>query len=128
MLFRSIPSSNEFHSYYKYYIFLKSEELKKNWSRRIIIETLNKLQIPCDTGTCPEIYMEKAFGNYFYRIVGDEDNGSLDSTNKKDGLRLPDAKNMGERSMVFLVHPTLDMNSIHYVIDTLKQVMKKACR
>ena len=90
----TIPSSNEFHSYYKYYIFLKSEELKKNWSRRIIIETLNKLQIPCDTGTCPEIYMEKAFGNYFYRIVGDEDNGSLDSTNKKDGLRLPDRKSV----------------------------------
>ncbi len=118
----TLPPSDTFHSYYKFYFFLKLEELKKGWGRREIIEALNKSNIPCDTGICPEIYLEKAFKNYSFKIVGGEGNDF------KKGNRLPNAKHLGETSMVFLVHPTLDIKAIHYMIDKLKWIMKKACR
>ncbi len=45
----------------------------------------------CRQGHCPEVYLEQAFDNSGFR----PDN------------RLPIAKELGETSMQFLVHPTL---------------------
>lgn len=121
------PPPDVYHSYYKYYIFLKSDDLKEGWSRRAIIETLNKQNIPCDTGICPEIYLEKAFESCLFRIDRDDGNFHSDIKNEKEVHRLPNAKKLGETSMAFLVHPTLDSQTIQYVIDKLQRVMEKAC-
>ena len=70
------------HTYYKYYVFVRPEYLKPNWSRDRIIETLNTKGIPYFSGSCGEIYLEKAF----------ESSGLQPST------RLPVAKELGETS------------------------------
>ncbi|MDA3791452.1 MAG: DegT/DnrJ/EryC1/StrS aminotransferase family protein [Desulfobacula sp.] len=116
----TIPASNVYHSYYKYYVFINPDELKKDWNKTTALEILNNKGIPCNSGICPEIYREKAFESCAYEIHG--------SKKDKPILSLPVAKLLGETSMVFLVHPTLDIKSIHYVIDQVKMVMEKACR
>ncbi|MBU2429190.1 MAG: aminotransferase, partial [Proteobacteria bacterium] len=90
------------------------------WTRNSIIKALNEKNIPCITGSCPEIYRENAFKNGLYRLHGTSEN--------KDENYLPVARQLGETSIMFMVHPTLTLESIHYVLDQVRDVMKKACR
>ena len=116
----TIPDSDVYHSYYKYYVFIKPDELKENWNRDRVVKVLNDKGIPCNYGICPEIYLEAAFENCSHKIQGSKQNKAFP--------RLPVAKQLGETSIMFMVHPTLDIKSIHYVIDQVKTVMEKACR
>lgn len=116
----TMPDAAVYHSYYKYYVFINPDELKETWDRASVLEALNKKGIPCNTGICSEIYQEEAFENYPFKISG--------SLKYKTISRLPHAKKLGETSMVFQVHPTLDIKSIHYVIDQVRMVMGKACK
>ncbi|MCF8093599.1 MAG: DegT/DnrJ/EryC1/StrS aminotransferase family protein [Desulfotignum sp.] len=116
----TVPGPEIYHSYYKYYVFINQNELKNSWNRDLVIEALNNAGVPCNTGTCSEIYREKAFKKGSYRIQGAvKDNG-------KD--RLPVARQLGKSSIAFMVHPTLTSESIHYVIEQVTRVMKKAVR
>ncbi|WDP85954.1 MAG: hypothetical protein HUN05_13075 [Desulfobacter sp.] len=56
------------------------------------------------------------FKNYPHRIFGSRND------------RLPVAKQLGETSMMFMVHPTLDETMIQFVIDQVKKVMARAVR
>jgi dTDP-4-amino-4,6-dideoxygalactose transaminase len=98
------------HAYYKYYVFVRPEYLKADWNRDRIIETLNTRGIPCFSGSCSEIYLEKAF--------------------EKEGLqpptRLPVAKELGETSLMFLVHPTLTVEHMQQVAESVEKVMSEA--
>jgi dTDP-4-amino-4,6-dideoxygalactose transaminase len=87
----TIPPAEIFHSYYKYYAFIEPDRLKKEWTRDRLIEAINAEGIPCYSGSCSEIYLEKAF----------TDAGLY------EGPRLPVARKLGETSLMFLVHPTL---------------------
>jgi dTDP-4-amino-4,6-dideoxygalactose transaminase len=83
-----LPSTREFHSYYKFYSFVKAERLRSDWDRDRILSELDAEGCPGWSGSCPEIYREKAFA-------------------KLDHPRLPTAKKLGETSMMLPVHPTL---------------------
>ncbi len=48
------------HSYYKYYAFVRPERLKQGWSRDRIMAEINERGVPCFSGSCSEIYLEKA--------------------------------------------------------------------
>lgn len=115
-----IPKEDVYHSYYKYYVFINQTLLKKSWNRTAIINALNELDIPCNTGVCPELYREKAFKTCKYKIHG----GKRD----KSGPYLPVAKQLGETSIMFMVHPTLKPESVHYILDQVAFVMGKACK
>lgn len=117
----TIPGDGVYHSYYKYYVFINPEELRAGWNRSVVVEALNKRGIPCNTGICPEIYLEEAFEQNSHKIEGPE-NGIAGA------IRLPVAKQLGETSMMFMVHPTLDTKSIQLVIEQVKMIMEKACR
>ncbi len=97
------------HSYYKYYVFIRPEMLKRDWSRDKIIEAINAQEIPCFTGSCSEIYLEKAF-----------DNGI------RPQQRLKIAKELGETSLMFLVHPTLMEANIIETCRVVEKVMSSA--
>ena len=84
------------HAFYKYYIFVKPETLKESWSRDRIIHEINLRGVPCYQGTCPEVYLEKSF----------------DNSPSKPKNRLPVARELGETSLMFLVHPTLTEGEI----------------
>ncbi len=108
----TIPPADVRHSYYRYYVFVRPEFLKKGWDRDRLISAINRKGIPCFSGSCSEIYLEKAF----------EHNGL------RPPERLPVAKELGETSLCFLVHPTLRKNDIEDTCSVVERVMKAAAR
>ena len=106
-----IPHDIE-HAVYKCYVFVEIEELNPGWNRDRIIDEITKKGVPCFSGSCSEVYLEKAF----------------EKTDLRPLKRLPVAKELGETSLMFLVHPTLTQNEIQRTCDVLASVMQDACR
>ena len=98
------------HAYYKYYVFVERNSLKNNWDRDKIISEINSQGVPCIHGSCSEIYLEKAF----------------DKTNFRPKKRLKVAKELGETSIVFLVHPTLSIEEMSEIAEKSTSVFSKA--
>lgn len=97
------------HAYYKLYVYVKPENLPEGWSRDRIISEINKLGVPCYSGSASEVYLEKAF----------------DNTGLRPEPRLPMAKQLGETSLMFLVHPTLLESEIQNTIEAINIVFSK---
>ena len=100
------------HAAYKCYVFVNPSELKSDWNRNRIIKEINALGVYCSQGSCSEVYLEKAF----------------DDTNFRPAQRLTVAKELGETSLVFLVHPTLTKDEIRQTCDAISIVMKLASK
>ena len=49
------------HAYYKYYAFVEPAALDPTWTRERVIEAINAEGIPCISGSCSEMYLEKAY-------------------------------------------------------------------
>lgn len=107
-----VPAVPEYieHAEYKYYVFVRPELLKENWSRDRIVEEINLQGVPCYQGSCSEVYLEKAF----------------DNTGFRPKERLPVAKELGETSLMFLVHPTLTDVEISKTCEVISRVMSDA--
>ena len=101
---------NCIHAYYKYYVFVNKDALKDEWDRDRIISEINLKGVPCIHGSCSEIYLEKAF----------------DGTNFRPEKRLPVARELGETSIVFLVHPTLSEEEMLQMAEEAISVFKIA--
>lgn len=106
------PPENISHAYYKYYVFLRPEQLKDGWGRERIIDTINAEGVTCLSGSCSEIYLEKAF----------------DEEGLRPATRLPVAKVLGETSLMFLVHPTLTDDNMKHTCTVVSKVMEEAQR
>jgi dTDP-4-amino-4,6-dideoxygalactose transaminase len=104
-------SENSVHAHYKCYVYVQPESLADGWSRDRIVEEINDQGVPCYQGSCSEVYLEKAF----------------DGTGWRPKERLPVARELGETSLMFLVHPTLTHGEIQKTCDVLDSVLKKAC-
>jgi dTDP-4-amino-4,6-dideoxygalactose transaminase len=100
------------HAAYKCYVFVELNKLKKEWSRDKIIKEINTLGVPCYSGACPEVYLEKAF----------------DNTGLRPKERLINAQELGESTLMFLVHPTLSNDEIKKTCDTITSVMNLATK
>lgn len=98
------------HAYYKYYAFVRPEALADGWTRDRIVAEFNAAGVPCFTGSCSEIYLEKAFDNV--------------PTRPRE--RLPVAKELGETSLMFVVHPTLTGEWMQSVCAALRTVLQRA--
>lgn len=98
------------HAAYKCYVFVYPELLKDDWSRDRILQEVNSHGVPCFSGSCSEVYLEKAF----------------DHTEFRPPRRLQVVKELGETSLMFLVHPTLTSAEIEKTCHVLKIVMAKA--
>ncbi len=98
------------HAAYKCYLFIERDVLKKGWDRERIISELSKLGVPCFSGSCSEVYLEKAF----------------QKNNLRPKKRLNVAKELGDTSLMFLVHPTLKDSEINLTCKALAEVMHKA--
>ncbi len=104
-----VPEGSE-HAEYKHYFFVNQEFLAEGWSRDRIIEEMNQLGVPCYQGSCSEVYLEKAFDNTLWRPQ----------------VRLPNAKQLGDTSIMMLVHPTLTVEEIALSVSVLKSVLSQA--
>src|SRR6056297_3426958 len=78
------------HAAYKCYVFIRPSDLKTGWDRDRVMAEINALGVPCYSGSCSEVYLEKAF----------------DGTDFRPQKRLSNAQELGETSLMFLCHPT----------------------
>jgi dTDP-4-amino-4,6-dideoxygalactose transaminase len=98
------------HAQYKFYAYLRPENLATGWTRDRIIQEINNAGVPCYQGSCSEVYLEKAF----------------DNTGWRPDHRLPVAKELGETSLMWLVHPTLTDAEMQKTAQTITSVLTKA--
>lgn len=98
------------HAWYKFYVYVRPKNLVKGWNRDRIIEAINTLGVPCYHGTCSEVYLEKAFAG----------------TGLRPQRSLPVAKDLGQNSIVLLVHPTLRQSDIEKTVEVVKTVLNAA--
>jgi dTDP-4-amino-4,6-dideoxygalactose transaminase len=97
------------HSYYKYYAFVRPEILRQGWSRDRVLAAITAEGIPCFTGSCSEIYLEKAF-----------------TQELRPSERLCVSRELGETSLMFLVHPTLSEADMRDTCQSVAKVMVAA--
>jgi len=103
-----LPPSHVGHAYYRFYVFVRPERLKPGWTRDLILQAINAEGVPCFSGSCGEVYLEKAFA----------------------GMRPPTrrqvASELRETSLAFLVHPTINEEDIEDVACAVEKVMASA--
>jgi len=99
-----VPDIPEYieHAAYKCYVFVKGGVKLRD---KMMME-INEKGVPCYSGSCSEVYLEKAFDNTGFR--------------PKERLQV--AKELGETSLMFLVHPTLTKEEIQKTCDVLTEV------
>jgi len=98
------------HAYYKYYVFAEPGNLADGWTRDRIVHEISARGVPCLQGTCSEVYLEKAFDNTDYRPA----------------QRLKFAQELGETSIMFLVHPTLTVAEMDKTSRVVGEVLAMA--
>ncbi len=109
----SVPYEEDYayHSFYKFYLFLEPELIGSE-ARFDLIDEINACGIPCISGACPEIYLEKAFNEHPSRPQD----------------RLLNAQRLGETSLMLQVHPTLSEATMKYRASCLKQILTRELR
>ncbi len=100
------------HAHYKFYVFVESDNLAPGWTRDRIIAEISARGVPCYQGSCSEVYLEKAFDGTSFRPI----------------KRMPNAKELGETSLMFLVHPTLTPSDIDLTCSAITLVLELATR
>lgn len=105
----AVPAGVE-HAAYKCYVFVRPEALAPDWSRERIMDAIQAQGVPVYSGSCSEVYLEKAF----------------DGTGLRPAQRLPIAQELGETSLMFLVHPTLTNEEMDQTCAALSSVMRDA--
>ena len=105
-----LPDDHAYHAYYKFYAFLQPTHMRAGWTRDRIIGELNEHGVPCFSGSCSEVYREKAF---------------VDSP-FVPAQRLPVARELGDTSLMFLVHPTLAEADMQRMLKQIRQVLREA--
>lgn len=98
------------HGQYKFYVYVRPQNLAAGWSRDRIIEAVNAEGVPCYQGSCSEVYLEKAF----------------DNTGWRPAQRLPVARELGETSLMFLVHPALTSAEIAKTCEVVANILHEA--
>ena len=107
-----MPPVDVGHAFYKFYVFVRPECLSSGWNRDRIMSEINAQGVPCTVGSCSEIYLERAFTD---RGWGPDQ-------------PMPVARELGQTSLMFVVHPTLGEEAIDYSIETIRGAMTRATK
>ncbi|MDB4470731.1 DegT/DnrJ/EryC1/StrS aminotransferase family protein [Deltaproteobacteria bacterium] len=107
-----VPPDDIEHAWYKCYLFVVPERLKTGWNRDRIMNAIVDNGVPCYSGSCSEVYLEMAF----------------DNTGWRPSERLPVVRELGETSLMFLVHPTLTVAETEHTCSVLREVLERATR
>ena len=89
----------------KCYIFIETDFM----TRDKIMNEINKSESLCFVGSCPEIYLEKAF----------------DQSSLRPKKRLPNSRNLGETSLMFNIHPTISLDELERILKLTNGVISK---
>jgi dTDP-4-amino-4,6-dideoxygalactose transaminase len=97
-----LPAQIE-HAAYKCYVFVEGTAEQRDR----IMQQINERGVPCFSGSCSEVYLEKAF----------------DGTGWRPEQPLPVAHELGNTSLMFLVHPTLSQAEVDKTCAVLADVV-----
>jgi len=100
------------HANYKFYAYVEPGKLAEGWSRDRIVEDITGRGVPCFQGSCSEVYLERAF----------------DDTGWRPHSGLPVAKELGETSLMWLVHPTLTESEVQKTAEVITDVLTRAAQ
>ena len=107
-----ILNNKHTHGWYKFYAFVRFENLTSEWSRVRILEELYDEEVTAFSGSCGEIYLEDSF--------------------KKAGLmpesNLPVASKLGRTSLMFQIHPTIPAEEIERRALIIDKVLKRSLK
>ena len=103
-----IPGS--MHAEYKHYAYVRPERLAEGWDRDRIVAEIGTRGVPCFHGSCSEVYLEKAF----------------DGTSFRPTQPLPVAHELGETSLMWLVHPGLTEGQMALTATVTSEVLRAA--
>jgi dTDP-4-amino-4,6-dideoxygalactose transaminase len=107
-----LPPEGIAHAWYKFYAFVQPEALAAGWSRDRILSEIAAAGFPAFSGSCSEIYLEQCF----------------QTAGLAPSERLPVARQLGDTSLMFLVHPTItDQQMVSYAA-AVRAVLQRACR
>ena len=98
------------HAEYKFYAYVRPEALAPGWDRDRIVAEISALGVPCFQGSCSEVYLEQAF----------------EGTGWRPAERLSVARELGETSLMWLVHPTLGEDDMAKTVEAIDQVLRQA--
>ena len=105
-----IPRTPDGHAHYVLYVYVRPERLRGGWTRDRILAELHSRWIPCSVGICGELHLERAF----------------ERAGLRPAQRLRAARELGETSIAFPVHPGLTENDMQKIGDALKAVLREA--
>ena len=104
------PGDDIDHACYRAYCFVETDHLADGWSRDRIMHEINQAGWPCQVGGCPEIYREKL----------------ITDAGLAPAERLPVAQELGETGLAFLVHHTIDDQTMQMAVDAIGTVLEQA--
>lgn len=105
-----LPGEATYHAYYKFYAFVEPQALRSGWSRDRLLGAIRETGVPCFGGSCPEIYREQAFAG----------------SPSRPEERLPVARELGDTSLMFAVHPTLSLDDMAQIGAAVVSVVQSA--
>ncbi len=100
------------HAYYRFYCFVRPGLLRAGWDRDRVVAALRDRGVECGSGSCPEIYLERAF----------------DDSPSRPKTRLPVARTLGETSVAIGVDHEKAARDIEDIGLALRQVLQQATR
>ena len=100
------------HAWYRFYAYVRPEKLAAGWNRDRIVAEIVARSVPAFQGSCSEVYNERAF----------------DGTGWRPEVALPVAKELGDTSLAFLVHPTLTEDDLTRSCNAIAEVLERAAR
>ncbi|MGP9820428.1 DegT/DnrJ/EryC1/StrS family aminotransferase [Salinarimonas sp. NSM] len=98
------------HAYYRLYAYVRAENLRAGWDRDRVVAEIVAAGVPCYQGACSEVYLERAFDGTGWRPDGG----------------LPVARELGETSISFLVHPTITPDQLARCVEEIPRVLERA--
>lgn len=105
-----MPAAPVRHAFYRLYVFVRPGHLRPDSSRNDIVTALQARGVPCNLGSCSEIYREQAFA----------------AAGLAPAEPLPVAQALGETGIAFAVHPTLTPEHIDRIADHVLDVLSAA--
>jgi dTDP-4-amino-4,6-dideoxygalactose transaminase len=104
------PPASVRPAYYRYYAYVRPERLAPGWSRDRVHAALLAEGVPVMTGSCSEMYLERAFDDHPGRPAE----------------RLPIARELGETSLAIATHPLVTDVEVDDLVGAFRKVLAKA--
>lgn len=105
-----MPDDGITHAWYRFYAYIRPEALAPGWDRDRILAEVTARGLPIFSGSCSEIYLEDIFA----------------APGNRPAEPLPNARELGQTSLAFLVDPSWTEDELDTVSTGLLEVLSDA--